>query len=246
MVTCTNTATITAITTMTTDAALFDLLTWMSPAWPVGAFAYSGGIEYAVEAGHVIDRATAEAWIGEMLDHGSLWNDAVLLVHAWRATDAGDGDRLADVAELAAASLTSFERRLEATAQGAAFRRIAISATPAPAFAMLDAIDDADLGYPVAVGCLAAARGIPLAPTLTGWLHAAVSNLVSAALRLVPLGQTDGQRILAAFKPTILALAARAAALADDDPFAAMASATVMAEFATLAHETQYTRLFRT
>lgn len=231
---------------MTTDAALFDLLSWMSPAWPIGAFAYSSGIEWAVEAGHVTNRASAEDWIGDMLDHGALWNDAVLLVHAWRATAAGDGARLAEVAELAAASLTSFERRLEATAQGAAFRRIATAATPAPALAMLDAIDDADLAYPVAVGCLAAAHGIPLAPALTGWLHAAISNLVSAALRLVPLGQTDGQRILASLKPRILALAERAAALPDSDPFAAMASATLVAEFASLAHETQYTRLFRT
>jgi urease accessory protein len=231
---------------MTTDAALFDLLSWMSPAWPIGAFAYSSGIEWAVEAGHVTDRASAEDWIGDMLDHGALWNDAVLLVHTWRATEAGADTRLAEVAELAAASLTNSERRLEATAQGAAFRRIAATATPAPALAMLDAIDDADLSYPVAVGCLAAARGIPLAPVLTGWLHAAVSNLVSAALRLVPLGQTDGQRILASLKPDILALAERAAALPETDPFAAMASATLMAEFASIAHETQYTRLFRT
>jgi urease accessory protein len=233
-------------TIMTTDAALYDLLSWMSPAWPIGAFAYSSGIEWAVEAGLVTCRVSALDWITAMLEQGTLWNDAVLLVHAFRATAADDPERLCVVAELATASLTSFERRLEATAQGAAFRRIARTATPAPALTMLDHIDDADLSYPVVVGCLAAARDIALRPALTAWLHAAISNLVSAAMRLVPLGQTDGQHILASLKSGVLALAERAFALPDGDPFAAMASATVMADFAAIAHETQYTRLFRT
>jgi len=227
-------------------AALFDLLTWMSPAWPIGSFAYSGGIEWAVEAEHVTSRASAQDWVAAMLEEGALWNEAVLFVHAWRAADAGDTERLAQVAELAAAALTSAERRLESTAQGAAFRRIASAATPSSALTALADIADENLAYPVVVGALAAGRGIDARSALTAWLHAAVSNLVSAALRLVPLGQTDGQLILAALKPAILAQAARAVRLPDGDPFLAMGGATPLADFATMAHETQYTRLFRT
>lgn len=229
---------------MLDDAALFDLLTWMSPAWPIGSFAYSGGMEWAVEAGHVTSRSTAQAWIVALLEDGALWNDAVIFAHAWRAAHAGNVARLGDVADLAIAMLTSAERRLESTAQGAAFLRIASAATPHPALDMLKGQEH--LAYPVVVAVLCAGRDIECRAGLAAWLHAGVSNLVSAALRLVPLGQTDGQVILAALKPRILALAARAVSLSDDDPFDAMASAAPLADFATIAHETQYTRLFRT
>lgn len=228
------------------DAALFDLLSWMSPAWPIGGFAYSGGIEWAVEAGHVTTRASAQEWILAMLEEGSLWNEAVIFTHSWRAAQGRDVVRMTEVAQLAAASLTSAERRLESTAQAAAFRRIASVATPAATLETLAGVEDGELAYPVVVGALAAGRGIAARPALMAWLHAAVANFVSAALRLVPLGQTDGQIILAAMKPHILALAQRAVGLPDGDPFMAMASATPLADFATMAHETQYTRLFRT
>jgi urease accessory protein len=232
---------------MATERALFGLMSWMSPAWPIGAFAHSSGLEWAVESGDVTDRASGEDWIGAMLDQGFLCNDAVILVHAWRAAKTGDSARLTGVAELAAASCTGFERRLEATAQGAAFRRIAASISAWGHYAsLLAAIDDDDLAYPVAAGVLFACEGVPLEAGLVAFLHGAVSNLVSAATRLVPLGQTDGQRILAALREPVLATAARAAALDDGDPFDAMASAAVAAEIACMAHETQYTRLFRT
>jgi urease accessory protein len=266
-------------TIMTTERALFGLLSWMSPSWPIGAFSHSSGLEWAVEAGDVTDRASTEDWIGAMLDQGFLWNDAVVLAYAWRAAKSNDAARLAEVAELAVASCTGHERRLEATAQGAAFRRIAAATTtiipaeagihghgspgngsPSPSMdpgfrrddgegnhtALLAAIDDDDLAYPVAAGVLFACEGVPVEAGLVAFLHGAVSNLVSAATRLVPLGQTDGQRILAALREPVLAIAALAAALDDGDPFDAMASAAVAAEIACMAHETQYTRLFRT
>jgi urease accessory protein len=238
------TVTATGITTMTTEVQLFDLMSWMSPSWPIGAFAYSSGLEWGVEAGHVTDRRTAYAWTADMIEHGSLWNDTVLFVHAHRATAAGDWERLAEVTELALASLTSLERRLEATAQGAAFAKIAMAATPVTALAHFDEADGLN-AYSAVVGCAAAGRGIPLAPALAAWLHASLSNLVSSAIRLVPLGQTDGQQIISELKPLVLDTVARGAALDDGDPFEAMGSATLMVEFAAMAHETQYTRLFR-
>jgi urease accessory protein len=234
------------------EGVLFDLLTWTSPAWPIGSFAYSGGIEWAVEAGHVYDRASTTAWIAALLDRGALRNDAVLFVHAWRAADACDAERMRDIAELSAASQTGFERRLEATAQGAAFRRIAIDSlgedTPALGYfaALLASVSDDDLTYPVAAAALFASHGAGLAPGLTAWLHGTVANLISAAQRLVPLGQTDGQKILRSLRGPILSMVESAAAIPAGDPFEALGGAALAAELGGMAHETQYTRLFRT
>jgi urease accessory protein len=232
------------------DTALYDLMSWMSPAWPIGAFAHSSGLEWAVEAGHVTDRATTADWIATLLAHGPLYNDTVLFVHAWRAAKAGDGERLLEIAELAAASQTGHERRLEATAQGAAFRRIAVASIPTRSeedFSLLLApIDDEDLTYPIAAAVLFAMQGIDLRQGLTAWLHGAAANLVSAAQRLVPLGQTDGQKVLRALREAILATVESALTLPDGDPFEALGAAALLAEIGGMAHETQYTRLFRT
>lgn len=229
------------------SAALFDLLSWMSPAWPIGAFAHSGGLEWAVDAGHVTDRASTEQWIADLIDHGAIRNDTILFVHAWRAAAAADAETLRAVTELGAASQTGRERRLEAIAQGAAFRKIARDATEASSFAALLAdVDDDDLTYPIAAATLFASHGIALLPGVTAYLHGVASNLVSAAQRLVPLGQTDGQRVLLGLRARILAAAGDATRLPDDDPFLAMGSACLMAELGGMAHETQYTRLFRT
>lgn len=228
-------------------AALFDLLSWMSPAWPIGGFAHSGGLEWAVEEGHLTDRASTAHWIGTLLEHGPVHNDMVLFVYAWRAADADDAERLASVAELAAASQIGFERNLEATAQGAAFRQIALSSTGASRFAALLAdIEDEDLTYPVAAATLFACHGIGLRSALTAWMHGVVANLVSAAQRLVPLGQTDGQRVLREMRDAILAMVEEGAILPETDPFEAMAGCTLNADLGSMAHETQYTRLFRT
>jgi urease accessory protein len=229
------------------ETALYDLMSWMSPSWPIGAFAHSSGLEWAVEQSHVRDRATTSEWIATLIERGPLHNDIVLFVHAWRAADAGDAGRLHDVAELAAASQTGFERRLEATAQGAAFRRIALPSCETSDFAdLVAAIEDEDLAYPVASAVLFAAHDIALRPGLTAWLHGAAANLVSAAQRLVPLGQTDGQKVLRELREFIFVAVENAFTLPHDDPFEALGGCTLLAELGCMAHETQYTRLFRT
>jgi urease accessory protein len=235
------------------EAALYDLLSWMSPAWPIGAFAHSSGLEWAVEAGHAVDRASTQEWLADLIEQGPLWSDAVIFVHAHRAVVADDRPALAEVAELATAMLTSHERRLESTAQGAAFRRIAAATANLPlpgggrAFEdLLADIDDDNLAYPVVAATLFACHGIPLRAALTAFLHGAVANLVSAAQRLIPLGQTDGQLAIRALRASVFAAVERAERLPEGDPFAAMGSACLSAEIACMAHETQYTRLFRT
>jgi urease accessory protein len=181
-----------------------------------------------------------------MIARGAIATDAILFVHAHRAATAMDGERLIEVAELAAATSTSAERRIEASAQGAAFRRIARATASAPALDLLDAVEDGALNYAVVAAATMAGHGIALRPALTAFLHGAAANLVSAAQRLVPLGQTDGQRILRALREAVAETAARAAQSGDGDPFDAIASATLVADLACMAHETQYTRLFRT
>src|SRR4029078_7007994 len=182
-------------TIMTTDqAGLHRLMAWLSPAYPVGAFSYSSGIESAVEAGDIKDAATLRDWIAAILDHGSGFCDAVFFVHTHRAEGK---DALRGVAELAAAFTPSKERHLETTAQGAAFLETTRAAWPTPAIDALRATWDGPVAYPVAVAVACAGHGIAVEPALAAFLHAIVANQISAGVRLVPLGQTDGQRVLA-------------------------------------------------
>ena len=222
-------------------AALYRLMTFMSPGYPVGAFSWSSGLERAVEAGCVRDAATLGAWLTTLAGHGSVACDAVLFCAAFRAVATGDATRLAATAELAAALAGSKERFLETTTQGRAFLDITRAAWPSPALEGLAAAWDGPLAYPVAVAAACAGHGITLVAALAGFLHASVSNLVSAAVRLIPLGQTDGQRVLAALEAPLARAAERARATAPDD----IAMAAVRADIACMQHETQYTRLFR-
>jgi urease accessory protein len=230
-----------ALKTMTTEsAALYRLMSWLSPAYPVGAFSYSGGLEWAVEAGDVKDAATLADWLGTMITNGSVLCDAVFFVHAHTASH-GNDEALRAVAELASAFASSKERHLETTAQGRAFMDATLAAWPCDALTQLEAIWPKAIAYPVAVAVAAAGHAIPLAPALGAYLHAVVANLISAGVRLIPLGQTAGQRVLAELEP-VVAIAAR---IAITTPLDQIGSATFRADVASMRHETQYTRLFR-
>lgn len=222
-------------------AALYRLMTWLSPAFPVGGFSYSSGIEWAVEAGDVTDVATLADWLDAMFGDGSGFCDATFLVHAYRVAEAGEHAALNDIAELAAAFVPSRERQLETSSQGRAFIDISRAAWDAEGLDATVAACRSPLVYPVAVGVVAALHGVPLAPTLHAFLHALVSNWISAASRLIPLGQTDSQRVLVKLEAAVAATANRALNATMDD----LGSATFRADLASLRHETQYTRLFR-
>jgi urease accessory protein len=222
-------------------AALYRLMTWLSPSFPVGSFSYSSGIEWAVEAGDIVDAASLRDWLAAMLADGSGFCDGVFLAQAHRAAASGDQTALRELAELAAAFVPSRERQLESSAQGRAFIDIARSAWNCDGLDPMIAGCDGAIVYPVAVGIVSAAHGIALAPTIHAFFHALTSNWISAGARLVPLGQTDSQRLLAALEPVVAATGARALAATLDD----LGSATFRADLASLRHETQYTRLFR-
>jgi urease accessory protein len=228
---------------MTDDeaAALYRLMTWLSPSFPVGAFSYSSGIEWAVEAGDITDAASLCGWLAAMLADGSGFCDGVFLAQTHRAAFARDDGSLHEIAELAAAFVPSRERQLETSTQGRAFIEIARAAWAHDGMDALIAACGGAIVYPVAVGLVSAAHEIPLAPAMHVFLHALVSNWISAGSRLVPLGQTDSQRILAALEPVVAATAKRALEASIDD----LGGATFRADLASLRHETQYTRLFR-
>jgi len=218
---------------MSTDGdALYRLMSWLSPAFPVGAFSYSHGIEYAVEAGLVRDEASLHDWIAAGLAHEFGPVNGAMLRAAYEAKDSA---ALAQALEEARAFVPTREFELEHRAQGQAF----LSAVGA-AWSELDPIRDW-APYPSAVGMAAAASGVPLRATLIAFFHSVVSNLISAGLRTIPLGQTAGQRVLAALQPAVIAAADDALRREACD----VGSAAPMAEWCSIRHETQYTRLFR-
>ncbi len=217
---------------------LAKLMAWLSPAYPVGAFSYSHGLEWAVEAGDITDAATLEAWLRTLIWHGSAWSDAVLFCHIWRTVADDSTEALAELAELSVALQPTAERALEATAQGRAFVEMTRSTWPCVA---LDHLKDGTVTYPVAVATASAGHAIPLAAALTAYLNALVANWISAGVRLIPLGQTDGQRITTALVPEIAAMAEKA----KDATLSEIGTATFRADIASMKHETQYTRLFR-
>jgi len=230
-----------AVMAETDHAALYRLLTWLSPSFPVGGFSYSSGIEWAVEAGDIKDAASLQDWLAAMLTDGSGFCDGVFLAQAHRTVASGDYGALRDIAELAAAFVPSRERQLETSAQGRAFIEIARSAWNCDGLDQAVVACDGAIVYPIAVAIASAVHAIPLAPSLHAFLHALVSNWISAGARLIPLGQTDSQRVLAALEPAVAATATRALAATLDD----LGSATFRADLASMRHETQYTRLFR-
>ena len=223
------------------NRGLLRLMTWMSPSFPVGAFTYSHGLEWAVEQGEVTDAESLHQWLLDVLHHGSGRGDAVLLAEAWRRVT-GEGPDLSDLVDLALALNPSAERLLESESQGKAFVKAAKAGWPVLAECGADRAKDISRApYPVAVGAVAGLSGIALEDALAAYLHGLCANLVSAGVRLVPLGQSDGVRVLAALEGEILSRADWAATA----PFEALGGFAPLIDISSMKHETQYTRLFR-
>ncbi len=212
-----------------TMSDLFRLLAWTSPSFPTGAFACSHGLEWAVEAGDVTDEASLCAWLEDVLAHGAGYTDTILLRHAhrgWRDVTA--------LAELGRALAPARERRTETTDLGTAFVAAAAPWSPPPL--------PPACPYPVALGALAGAHGLDQEATAAAALQGFATNLISAAVRLVPLGQSAGLRVLAALEPVIQGVIVTTRDATLDD----LGGAAFRSDLAAMRHETQYTRLFRT
>jgi urease accessory protein len=225
-------------------SGLLKLLSWLSPSFPVGAYSYSHGIEYAVECGLVSDQQSLKAWIETILLHGAGQTDAVFFAQAYRAVQNQEEEQLLHLFELADVLRGSKEMALESSAQGSAFLKILRSVWPDAA---LDHWQErlAEIqrqpAYPLAVALAAALHQVPLDTALSAYLHGTAANLISAGVRLVPLGQTDGQKTTAALEKTIL----KATGWAMETELEDIGAAAPMVDWTSIAHETQYTRLFR-
>jgi urease accessory protein len=224
-----------------TDEALYRLMAWLSPGFPVGSYAYSHGLEFAVEDGLVTDEASLCTWIEGVLSLGAGAIDGPLFAAAWRA---GGDAALLEIAELADCYRATAEMALESGAQGTAFLNTVAETWISPEFAHHADIlrrQDRPIAYAVAVGVAAADAGVPLRAALIAYFHAFAANLTSAAVRLIPLGQVAGQRIIEDLRAPVSAAAHAAMEIPVDE----IGSAGALIDWTSIAHETQYTRLFR-
>ena len=224
--------------------ALLRLQSWLSPAFPTGAYSYSHGLEWAVEAGHIHDRGSLVDWLGADLRYGSGRNEAIFFLEAWRCAVVDDRAKLFEIAELASGMRGTSEFALESSQQATACLAMLRQVWPDR---MLDwlaqALRERDVQPAVAVvlGIGSAKQGIPANLALPAFLQSYIANLVTAGVRLIPLGQTDGQLTIAELEDAVLAASAHAEEATIDD----LGSAAFMVELASMAHETLYTRLFR-
>jgi urease accessory protein len=219
---------------MSAASDLQKLLIWLSPAFPVGAFAWSAGLESAIARGTVVDRATTQDWIVGALQHGSMRTDAILLAEAHR--QAASPEALQELSDLCLALVPARERLDETTITGGAFAT-AVTAWPLPLPVKLPS----PCPYPIAVGAMAGAHKTALDAVLLAWLTASVHSQVSVAVRLVPIGQSDGLAIMAGLEAQIAALAAQCERATLDD----IGSVAYAADIAQMTHETLTTRIFR-
>ena len=218
---------------------LLFLMAWLSPTYPVGAFAYSHGLEWAVEVGDVRDANTLSDWLADVVEHGAGRNDLILAANAYDAIH--DPAELAAVNDLALALAPSRELLLETSQQGRSFLDATVVAWPCEALDAAAATLPGRVALPVTVGVASAAHGLDRLDTLAAYGLAFVQNLVSAALRCAPVGQSAGARIVAGLAPRVAALAGSVQHLGLD----AIGSATFHVDLGSMRHETQYSRIFR-
>jgi urease accessory protein len=224
--------------------ALLRLQSWLSPAFPTGSYSYSHSLEWAVESGWIDNRESLVDWLEADLRFGSGRNEAIFFSEAWRSTRDNDCAKLFEIAELAAAFRGTAEFVLESSQQASACRATLRQVWPDR---LLDSLSQflSERHIPpalaVVLGVRSAREGIPVSLALPAFLQSYIANLVTAGVRLVPLGQTDGQLAIAAFEQAVLATSAHAKEATIDD----LGSAAFMVDLGSMAHETQYTRLFR-
>jgi urease accessory protein len=220
------------------------LQSWLSPTFPTGSYSYSHGLEYAVEVGHVYDRKSLVDWLDADLCYGSGRNEGIFFGEAWRCAMEEDYPRLFEIAELAAALRSSAEFALESSQQAGASLTMLRQVWPDPVLNWLSEVLGERHVQPalaIVLGVRSARQGIPLGLAMPAFLQSCTANLVTAGVRLIPLGQTDGQLAIAELEKVVLAVSAEAEKATIDD----LGSAAFFVDLASMAHETQYTRLFR-
>ena len=224
--------------------ALLRQQSWLSPAFPAGSYSYSHGIEWAIEAGHIHDRKSLVDWLKADLCYGSGRNEAIFFTEAWRYATEDDCEKLIKVAELAAAFRGTSEFALETSQQAASCLATLRRVWPDPILETLsESLSELRIApvLSIVLGVRAARQDIPATLAPPAFLQSYLANLITAGVRLVPLGQTDGQLAIAELEPAVLAVSAQSQQATIHD----LGSVGFMVDLASALHETQYTRLFR-
>jgi urease accessory protein len=224
--------------------ALLRLQSWLSPAFPTGAYSYSHGLERAVELGYVHDLVSLLEWLDADLRYGSVRNEAIFFAAAWISARRCEREKLLETAKLAAAYRGTAEFALESSQQAAASLTILRRVWPDPLLDWLsESLSEREIppALAVVIGARSARQGIPVKFALPAYLQSYVANLVIAAVRLIPLGQTAGQLAVAKLEEAVLTASARA----EEGTIEDLGSAAFVLDLVSMAHETQYTRLFR-
>ena len=227
-----------------TNESLYRLISWLSPSFPIGAYSYSRGLETAIEKGFVNNQTDLVDWIDTDLSHGPGWTDAILFELVFRAVNSADDNQLFYLAEVAHALRGSAELELESTSQGKAFVRAISESWSLPKVEIFQQqlnARDIEITLPVAAAVSCAVGQIPAREALFFFVQANAANLVSAAVRLIPLGQSDGQRALLSLEASIGKTVEKAPTMTLDS----LGTSTPMIDIMSISHETQYTRLFR-
>lgn len=231
---------------MATRLALARLLQLASPALPVGAYTYSQGLEWAVEAGTIKNEADAAIWIGDLLEHSIGCFEAPLLARlmtAWQALDRAENR--AEILRLNGdflASRESAELRAETVQMGFSLRRLVADLRQSELAPVAQVLADLpEVAFPTGWAGLAAFWGVDTEDALTAYLWSWAENQVMAALKAVPLGQAAGQRLLAELGRRLPAVTEAALNLPETE----WCNFTPGFALASVHHESQYSRLFR-
>ena len=210
-----------------TDSKLITVMQWLSPAFPIGGFAYSHGLEWAINKGYVSNREELQNWVSDLLEYGSLKNDAILIKLVLKGSDPKE------INEIAIALCPANERLSETQLQGGAFCKI---------MREVWSLEIDDLALPIALALAAKNENIDQNLVVPAYLHSFCSNLISVAMRLIPIGQTDGQKTLRELSP-LISDSVRAVAKSDKDD---LGSACFLSDVSAMQHEYLQPRVFKT
>jgi urease accessory protein len=210
-----------------TDSKLITVMQWLSPAFPIGGFAYSHGLEWAINKGYVSNREELQKWVSDLLEYGSLKNDAILIKLVLKGSDPKE------INEIAMALCPANERLSETQLQGSAFCKI---------MREVWSLEIDDLTLPIALALAAKNENIDQNLVVPAYLHSFCSNLISVAMRLIPIGQTDGQKTLRELSP-LISDSVRAVAKSDKDD---LGSACFLSDVSAMQHEYLQPRVFKT
>jgi urease accessory protein len=221
--------------------ALLALLQLTSPALPVGAYSYSEGLEALVDRQLIINANQLQLWLTECLTTGSISIEAAILLRAYRARKGDDLESLSYWNHWLSATRESYELQQQNWQMGRSLWKLMRDLQPQVSWAELEVALGENCNFAIVFALAAVERGIDEHTLLIGYLYSWASNLVGAGVKLIPLGQTDGQRLLLELGKPLMAAVDQTLVLQDKDLF----SCNWGLALASMTHETQYSRLFR-